>query len=389
MSPASNLLLSPNYGCRSKTGAPHYDLEKTMDILAGAGDVGGAFAAVAEQVQASVVEVRPRSGGAGAGTIWRPDGTIVTNYHVAGRGRSRVRLADGRTFDAEVTAFDQRNDLAVLTVPATDLPAAAIGDARALRPGNLVIAVGHPYGVRNAVTVGVVNAALPGAPRPGGAGGAGGAESGPAAPEGAGTAGDSGAGGDPGPARGTSAPGDGARQRNRLWRWAQGRELVLADVLLNPGNSGGPLADARGRVVGINAMVAQGLALAVPSYLVDRLLTRHGEPPRLGVGVQDVLLPPALAARAGVDPGEAPMLTEILAGGPAAHAGLQIGDVLVAVDGVALDGSGSLLNALEAHGDAGGRPLALTLIRGGEARDVLVPLRVPDGEAAPARARAA
>ena len=84
MSPASNLLLSPNYGCRSKTGAPHYDLEKTMDILAGAGDVGGAFAAVAEQVQASVVEVRPRSGGAGAGTIWRPDGTIVTNYHVAG-----------------------------------------------------------------------------------------------------------------------------------------------------------------------------------------------------------------------------------------------------------------------------------------------------------------
>ena len=65
-------------------------------------------------------------------------------------------------------------------------------------------------------------------------------------------------------------------------------------------------------------MVAQGLALAVPGYLVDRLLARHGEPPRLGVGVQDVLLPPALAARAGVDPGEAPMLTEILAGGPAA-----------------------------------------------------------------------
>jgi S1-C subfamily serine protease len=107
--------------------------------------------------------------------------------------------------------------------------------------------------------------------------------------------------------------------------------------------------------------------------------------------VQDVVHPASLAARAGVEPGEAPMLTEILAGSQAAHAGLQIGDILVAVDGVALDGSGSLLNALEAHGDAAGgtRPLALTLIRGGEARDVLVPLLVPDGEEEPARARAA
>jgi serine protease Do len=143
-------------------------------------------------------------------------------------------------------------------------------------------------------------------------------------------------------------------------------------------------------VVGINAMVAQGLALAVPSYLVDRLLARRGDPPRLGVGVLDVLVPAALAARAGVEPGEAPMLTEVLPDSPAARAGLQIGDVLVALDGVALDGSGSLLNALEAHGEGAGgaRPVALTLIRGGEARDVLVPLVEP-GEAAPDTARAA
>ena len=112
------------------------------------------------------------------------------------------------------------------------------------------------------------------------------------------------------------------------------------------------------------------------------------------MGVQDVLIPPALAARAGVEPGEAPMLTEILAGSPAAHAGLQIGDVLVAVDGVALDGSGSLLNALEAHGDGAGGgagPVALTPDPGRRGLlDVLVPAGVVRRRArAPARARAA
>ena len=144
----------------------------------------------------------------------------------------------------------------------------------------------------------------------------------------------------------------------------------MADVLLGPGNSGGPLVDARGRVVGINAMVGNGLALAVPSHLVERLLARQGDPPRLGVSVQDVLLPAPLAARAGVAPGAAPMVVETAPGSPAAQAGLLLGDVLVAVDGVALDGSGGLLNALEAHG-AG--PVSLTLIRGGEVQEVAVP----------------
>jgi S1-C subfamily serine protease len=368
------------------------------------GDVGAAAAGVAEQVRQSVVEVRPRRGGAGAGTIWRRDGTIVTNYHVAGRDRARVRLADGRELNATVTAFDARNDLAVLSVPAVDLPAAEIGDARTLRPGELVLAVGHPYGVRNAVTVGVVNSALPGGPggpgRPGGPGGRD-ARGGPRRPEAlhrraegvAGTA-EAPEGARPDPeappetrGRRERLEGAGTRERNRLWRWGQGRELVMADVLLGPGNSGGPLADARGRVVGINAMVADGLALAVPSHLVERLLTRQGDPPRLGVAVQDVLVPPPLAARAGVEPGAAPMLIEILAGSPAARSGLLVGDVLVAVDGIALDGSGGLLNALEAHGaEGGGGAVALTLIRGGEAWEVAVPL---DGAGAPEEARAA
>jgi serine protease Do len=153
----------------------------------------------------------------------------------------------------------------------------------------------------------------------------------------------------------------------------------MADVLLGPGNSGGPLVDARGRVVGINAMVGNGLALAVPSHLVQRLLARQGDPPRLGVSVQDVFLPASLASLAGVEPGAAAIVVETAPGSPAAHAGLMLGDVLVAVDGVALDGSGGLLNALEAHGEG---PVSLTLIRGGEVREVAVSVeRAPPAEA--------
>lgn len=346
----------------------------TVDDLAVLGDVGAAAAAVTEQVRASVVEVRPRRGGAGAGTIWHAGGTIVTNYHVAGRDRASVHLADGRKFDASVVAWDKRNDLAVLSVAAPDLPAARIGDARALRPGQLVLAIGHPYGVRNSVTVGVVSTALP----PYGPARHGPTPQGlarhdleglPAAPDGAPATQNAQAQSGDNRAAGGGMPAG----RARLWRWGQGRELICADVLLGPGNSGGPLVDARGRVVGINAMIGNGLALAVPSHLVDRLLARQGHPPRLGVGVQDVFIPPPLAARAGVDAGPAPMVIEIVAGSPAERAGLFVGDVLIAVDGIDLDGGEALPNALEAHGSG---PVQLKIVRGGAAREVAVHIDV-------------
>jgi serine protease Do len=193
----------------------------------GVKDLGEAAAAVAERVRPSVVEVRLPGRGVGAGTIWSSDGTIVTNHHVVPGDRAEVRLADGRVFPAEVVARDPGNDLAVLRVPASDLPAAVIGDARGLRVGELVLAVGHPFGLRGAVSVGVVSEALP---------------------------------------QGTGPS----------------RELVRADVLLGPGNSGGPLTDGLGRVVGINAMVNGGLALAVPSHLVERLLARARAAPAQG-----------------------------------------------------------------------------------------------------------
>lgn len=178
--------------------------------------LGGWAADVARRLLASVVEVISEAG-QGAGTVWRPDGTIVTSHHVAPGRQALVRLADGRTLPGVVLARDLRNDLAVLKVSAAP-PAAPIRDGRQLRAGELVLAIGHPFGQRGAVTLGVVSSALPAVPAPG------------------------------------------------------ARELIRADLLLGPGNSGGPLADARGRVVGINAMIGGGLALAVPSHLVERLL---------------------------------------------------------------------------------------------------------------------
>jgi serine protease Do len=265
-------------------------------------------------VQASVVEIRTRGGGAGAGTIWRRDGVIVTNYHVVPRDRAEVTLATGQTLAGTVTARDRHNDLAVVAVEAHDLPAVAIGDARALRPGELVLAIGHPFGVRSALTIGVVHEAAP----------SGGLRFGP----------------------------------------DSRRDLVQADVLLGPGNSGGPLTDARGTVVGINAMVHGGLALAVPSHLAERLVESPEGPPRLGVGVREVTLPPlqaALASQAGASAESAVLVLEVEPDGAAARAGVHLGDILLAIDGHPLADLPSLPEALAAQHDGEAR---LTLLRG-------------------------
>ena len=177
-----------------------------------------AAADLARRLRPSVVEVLTPGHGVGAGTIWRSAGLIVTNQHVAPWGRVGVVLADGRRLPGRVVGADAANDLAVVRVEASDLPAVEVGDARALRVGELVLAIGHPFGRRGALSIGVVGGAPP-------------------------------------------------RQSG-----SAGRELIRADVLLGPGNSGGPLIDVHGRVVGINAMVAGGLGLAIPSHLAERLV---------------------------------------------------------------------------------------------------------------------
>ncbi len=330
-----------NFRSREYSGAVAglHTMENTVSFqAAGNLDIGAAAAEVADQVRLSVVEVRAHGGGAGAGTIWRQDGVIVTNHHVVSRDRAEVGLADGRTLAARVVRRDPRNDLATLQVDAANLPAARIGDARALRPGELVLAVGHPFGVRGSVSVGVVSVA----PR-----------------------------------------GNGPTRE---------RELVHADVLLGPGNSGGPLVDAFGRVVGINAMINGGMALAIPSHLAQRLVVGQSERPTLGIGVQDVTLAPAQAARvpfdlqtpaqtargpfdpqaAARDPFDvraAVMVIDVHPASAAERAGLLLGDILLALDGQPLPGSDGLLEALAMHP---GGAIRLSILRGGEPREIVV-----------------
>jgi serine protease Do len=170
--------------------------------------------AIAERLRRVTVRVSAGSWGQGSGTIWREDGLIVSNAHVARGEPLRVQLWDGRVFDARVRWRDPRRDLVLLTIPAVRLPAAVQGNADALRPGDIVLALGHPLGLENTLALGVLH----------------------------------------------QSPG---RSRSR---WIQ------ADIRLAPGNSGGPLANAAGEVIGLNTLVAGGLGHAIPASTVQRFL---------------------------------------------------------------------------------------------------------------------
>jgi S1-C subfamily serine protease len=201
-----------------------------------------------------------------------------------------------------------------------------LGDAEGTRVGQLVIAVGNPHGVRGAATLGIISAV------------------------------------------GTKGPqGPGARRNGR-------REVVQADITLAPGNSGGPLTDTAGRVIGINAMVAgPRVALAVPVHVARRFMA--GETPsgaRIGVLGQAAVIPLAWR-REGIRQEAGVILVGIQEDGPAAHAGLLPGDVLLALDGTALESPDALLDVLDAH--TPGVPLQATLLRGGQLRGVTV---IPD-----------
>jgi serine protease Do len=274
--------------------------------------VSEASATMLARVTPGVVEVRSRGRGVGAGIIWEANGRIMTNHHVVvgTGGKPQVYLTDGRRFDTRLVVENSQLDLALLEVGASYLPALPIGDSSHLRVGELVFALGHPWGQRGVATAGIVS-------------------------------------------------GLGAVRGDRSGRSA---DYIRSDVSLAPGNSGGPLLNARGQVVGINSMIFGGdLSVSVPSHIALNWLSTLGERVYLGVGVRPVRI-----NRSGQD--EAPtsgvLVIRLDPDGPARKAGLKTGDVVLSVADQQVIDTASLRKALT-NGAAGGKA-TIALIRDGK-----------------------
>jgi len=268
------------------------------------------------------------AGGAGSGVIVTPDGYTLTNSHVVeGARRLEATLTDGRTTGAELIGDDPSSDLALVRLNDTGLPTATLGRSDTLRPGQLVVAIGNPFGFQSTVSAGVVSAL-------------------------------------------------GRSLRSRTGRLID--NIIQTDVALNPGNSGGPLVDSRGRVVGINTAIipmARGISFAIPidtaKLVIPELLTQgRVRRPYLGVGGQTRPLDRRLARHVGVGNTHAVEIVSLEADGPAARAGLREGDLIVALDGRAVAAVDDLLRTLAAT--AIGAAVTLTVIRGRDRREVSV-----------------
>jgi serine protease Do len=235
--------------------------------------------------------------GEGSGFIIRPDGVIMTNAHVVnGASEVTVRLTDRREYTAKVVGVDPKSDIAVIRIPAKDLPTVKIGDSRGLKVGEWVLAIGAPFGFENSATAGIVS--------------------------------------------------------------AKGRTLdsgyvpfIQTDVPINPGNSGGPLFNMRGEVVGINSQIYSrsggymGVSFAIPidvAMQVGQQLQTSGHVTRgkLGVVIQPVTQ--GLADSFGLPQPEGALVSSVEKGGPAEHAGIQSGDVILKLNGTPLKDSGEL-----------------------------------------------
>jgi serine protease Do len=288
--------------------------------------VSSASAEMIGGARESVVQVQSWVRGAGAGVIWAEDGLVLTNHHVVAGGRRGVKvgvvLHDGRAFDAEVARCGRDLDLALLRIKDApdDLPTTPFGDSDKLRLGGLVYAIGHPWGRLGAVTAGIVSGL--GAVR-----------------------------------------GPGGRARH-----------IQSDVALAPGNSGGPLLNARGEVVGINAMIFGRLALSIPSNAAGAWLAGTTERrPRLGVQTLPVELPPFLCRTNPGTPEAGLMIAAIEDRSPAERAGLLVGDVLLGVGDETPHDVESVLDAIACAKDA----VRLRVMRGGKISFVDVNLGVP------------
>jgi S1-C subfamily serine protease len=274
-----------------------------------------------------------RGSGAGSGFIFSEEGLVLTNAHVVGGGPIGVALPDGRVRDGSVIGHDDDTDLAVVKISAGELAALRLGSARDLRQGQLVVAIGNPFGFQHTVTAGVVSAT-------------------------------------------------GRSLRARTGRLMTG--LIQTDAALNPGNSGGPLVNTHGEVVGINTAVilpAQGISFAVSAdtaALVIPQLLRDGRVRRsyLGLAGQDVPLPRRLVRHHGLS-ASGVLVTEVVRGMPAEAGGVKDGDLIVGFDATTVERTDDLHRLLT--GDRLGVPAMLRVLRGVE----LLELEVVPGEPRP------
>ena len=288
---------------------------------------------VAEKLTPKVASLRvPRGSGSpgeslGSGVVFTGDGFLLTNAHVVGRAQGgTASFSDGTTAPFRVVGADPLSDLAVLRATGPTPPPAELGEADDLVVGQLVVAVGNPLGLAGSVTAGVVSAL------------------------------------------GRSMPA-GGRGATRLIE-----DVIQTDAALNPGNSGGALADATARVVGINTAVAGvGLGMAVPVNTTTRrivsTLMRDGRVRRAYLGLVTVPAPLAAPWQERIGRASGLRVAEVVPGGPASRAGLRPGDLLLSAAGKPVAAAQDLQRLMFA--EAIGKPLAITVMRNGALVDVI------------------
>ena len=288
-------------------------------------DLSDTLADLVARTSPSVVHLR-NGRGAGSGFLATDEGHLITNAHVVAEAQGRrgrgppdaasdgarklhALLPNGETHEVRVVGTDAHTDLAVLQLPdRSAIPPLPLADSTSLRVGEIVLAVGSPFGLASSVTMGIVS-------------------------------------------------GTGRSLRSASGRLIE--NVIQTDAALNPGNSGGPLLDTRGRAVGVNTalfMPAQNIALAVPSSTAQHVLTeilQHGRVRRAWLGIVGQNVPNGI------------LIHRVMPRSPAAHAGLREGDVLVALGERKLDGLDALMRALDA--DAIGRDARVEALRGGRA----------------------
>ncbi len=297
----------PLWVAAQETGSPLEALEQPLQ-------------AIYQQVKPSVVHIRVRSGqgllaqeSTGSGFVYDQEGHIVTNHHVVeGAAATRVTFSDGSEFPARIVGTDPDSDLAVIRVdaPTALLRPTALGDSRAVRPGQLAIAIGNPFGLEGTMTLGIVSA-VGRVIRPG--------------------------------SRPYSIP-----------------NMIQTDAPINPGNSGGPLLDSRGQVIGVNTMIfsqsgtSSGVGFAIPINTVKRIvpvLIAQGRYAHPWLGISGFSVTPLAAQALGLPAEHGALILEVDPRGPAAQAGLRGGNRSVHYEGETIRVGGDLITAID------GRPV--------------------------------